>query len=50
MNEIAIQSELISQNIHAIILNTNRDIPAHRFYERLGFETAEDAVILYATF
>jgi len=46
----AIQSELIFQNIHAIMLNTDRDIPAHRFYESLGFVTAKDAVILYAVF
>jgi len=46
----AIKDELIAQNIHAIILNTERGYPSHKFYLNLGFEAAEESIILYATF
>jgi len=46
----AIKNELIAQNIHAIILNTERGYPAHKFYESLGFEVAEESIILTAVF
>ena len=46
----AIKNELISQGIHAIMLNTERDYPAYKFYESMGFTSAENTVVLYAVF
>jgi ribosomal protein S18 acetylase RimI-like enzyme len=46
----AIKNELIAQNIHAIMLNTEREYPAYKFYESMGFTADKSAVILYATF
>ncbi|MCL1786540.1 MAG: GNAT family N-acetyltransferase [Defluviitaleaceae bacterium] len=46
----AIKNELLAQNIHAIMLNTERGYPAHKFYESLGFEASEASVILLSTF
>ena len=45
-----IKKELISQNIHAIILTTERNFPAHRFYEQMDFSVLEDTIILAAEF
>lgn len=45
-----IKGELLAENIHAIMLNTERDFPAFKFYENLGFKAAEDLTILYASF
>ena len=42
----AIKNELISQNIHAMILSTERDYPAHRFYEKIGFNVLQDTIFL----
>ena len=46
----AIKNELISQKIHAIMLNTERGYPSHKFYESIGFQTEGDMVILFASF
>ena len=46
----AIKSELAAQNIHAIILNTERGYPAQKFYEKCGFESAESSIIMYSVF
>lgn len=46
----AIKNELCSQNIHAIMLNTERDYPSYKFYESIGFKVDKSTVILYATF
>jgi len=46
----AIKKELLSQNIHAIMLNTERGYPAQQFYERAGFEVDENLIILFAAF
>ena len=46
----AIKNELISEKIHAIMLNTERGYPSHKFYESVGFKTYEDTVILIASF
>jgi len=42
----AIKKELISQDIRAIILSTQRDYPAHKFYEKMGFSVLEDTIFL----
>ena len=41
-----VKSELVSQNIHAIILSTQRGYPAHKFYEKMGFSVLEDTIFL----
>ena len=42
----AIKDELILQNIHAIILCTERDYPAYKFYEKMGFKSFQDTIYL----
>ena len=42
----AIKNNLASQNIHAIILSTQRGYPAQKFYEKMGFTALEDAVFM----
>jgi len=32
------------------MLNTERGYPAQKFYEHVGFEAAEDMIILFASF
>ena len=46
----AIKNELIAQNIHAIMLGTERNYPSHKFYESLGFKASEDTITLFITF
>jgi len=46
----AIKDELLSQDIHAIMLNTERGYPAYSFYKNVGFTADENSVILYASF
>ena len=46
----AIKGDLISQNVRAIILSTEHNYPAHKFYESLGFEVLEDTILLATEF
>ena len=46
----AIKNDLMTQNIHAIILSTQRNYPAHKFYESLGFNVLEDTIFLAVEF
>ena len=46
----AIKNDLISQNIRAIILSTERNYPAHKFYESLDFKVLEDTIFLAVEF
>ena len=41
-----VKDELKMLGIPAIMLRTNRGIPAHSFYEKLGFFTLDDAVVM----
>ena len=45
-----IRKELISQNIRAIILSTERNYPAHKFYETLDFKVLDDTIFLAVEF
>lgn len=45
-----IKEELISKNIHAIILNTERGYPSQAFYEKVGFKVEESLIILDMSF
>lgn len=42
----AIKSELIMQNIHAIILSTEQGYSAHKFYEKVGFFVLQGTIFL----
>ena len=41
-----IRKELSSIGIPAMMLSTRRGIPAHAFYEKLGFFTLEDTIVM----
>lgn len=45
-----IKEELISKDIHAIILNTERGYPSQAFYESIGFKIEESMIILDISF
>jgi ribosomal protein S18 acetylase RimI-like enzyme len=45
-----IKKYLLQDGINVIMLNTNRDFPAHRFYESLGFGVWQDSIILSTSF
>lgn len=42
----AIEEDIKAQGMNAILLNTERNYPSHRFYEKNGFKTIEDLIIL----
>lgn len=46
----AIKDDLIVQDIHAIMLNTERSYPAFQFYESVGFSADDTSVAMYAVF
>jgi aminoglycoside 6'-N-acetyltransferase I len=41
-----IEEALLTQNIHAIWLSTERDVPAYEFYHALGFKEQANSVLL----
>ena len=41
-----IEEALLSQDIHAIWLSTERDVPAYEFYHALGFKEQANSVLL----
>ena len=41
-----IKKQLENMGIPAMMLSTQKGIPAHAFYEKLGFFTLEDAVVM----
>jgi len=41
-----IKKELTTLNISSMILSTQRGIPAHAFYEKHGFFTLDDAIVM----
>ena len=41
-----IEEDIKEQGMNAIILNTERDYPSHKFYEKNGFKTFGDLIIL----
>ena len=45
-----IKKSLLAEDIHAIILSTERGYPAQSFYESLGFTVEETAIILEVSF
>ncbi|MBU5437276.1 GNAT family N-acetyltransferase [Tissierella sp. MSJ-40] len=45
-----IKESLKQKDINAIILNTQRDFPSHKFYEHIGFNVHEGLIILSTTF
>ena len=45
-----IKGELLSQNIHAIMLNTERSYPAYAFYTNVGFISDDSTVVMYSSF
>jgi Acetyltransferases len=42
----AIEEDIKKQGMNAIILNTEKDYPSHKFYEKNGFKTLGDLVVL----
>ncbi|KRL61348.1 GNAT family N-acetyltransferase [Latilactobacillus fuchuensis] len=43
----ALQAELVANDVHAMILDTDRGMPAEKFYQKLAFTKLDDSV-LYA--
>jgi GNAT superfamily N-acetyltransferase len=41
-----IEEDIQKQGMNAMILNTEKDFPSHRFYEKNGFTTIKDMVVL----
>jgi len=41
-----IEKDIIKHGMNGIILNTEKNYPSHRFYEKNGFEVIEDLIIL----
>lgn len=48
MNDI--KRELASRSIHSIVLLTERDLPAEKFYKKHGFEVKQDMIFMYNVF
>lgn len=46
----AIKEHLSSRNIHCIVLLTEKDVPAEKFYKKNGFEVKKDIIFMYNTF
>ena len=42
----AIEDDIKKQGMNAIILNTEKDYPAQKFYEKNGFKVLEDLIFL----
>lgn len=41
-----IEENITKQGMNAIILNTEKDYPSHKFYEKNGFEVIDDLIVL----
>lgn len=41
-----IEENITKQGMSAIILNTEKDYPSHKFYDKNGFEVIDDLIVL----
>ncbi|MFU0791873.1 MAG: GNAT family N-acetyltransferase [Virgibacillus proomii] len=45
-----IKKYLVSKNIHCIVLLTEKNLPAEKFYKKHGFEVKSDNIFMYHVF
>ncbi|WP_459965841.1 N-acetyltransferase family protein [Paenibacillus sp. JCM 10914] len=42
-----IKDDLISKNIHCMVLLTEKELPAEEFYKKQGFQVKQDLIFMY---